>query len=155
MAEVGVAKFFKPFNISIAFKTSNSVKRNLVKPLDKPDPLSKSGVYSLHCADCPTIYAGQSERKISTRVQEHLGLVNKFKATDIVETKSAFANHLLSTGHNFSYPNNVAVVHDCQKGKKLDLLEKLEITRAKNSPVLPWVNNVFNFEPGLIFNNIL
>ena len=88
-------------------------------------------------------------------MQEHLSLVNKFKNADAVETKSAFANHLLPTGQNFSFPDNVVVVHDCQKGKKLALLEKLEITKAKKSPVLTCVNDVFNFEPGLIFNSIV
>jgi len=39
-----LAKFFKPYNISVAFKTPNSLKRNLVRPLDKQDPLAKSGV---------------------------------------------------------------------------------------------------------------
>jgi len=97
---------------------------------------------------------GQSERKISTRIHEHLSLVNKFRDTDTTETKSAFATHLLSSGHNFTVPENVSVIHECQKSRKLDLLEKLEITKAKKSPVLNCVNDVFNFEPGLIFNNI-
>lgn len=37
---------------------------------------------------------------------------------------------------------------------KLDLLEKMEITRAKKSPILSCLNDVFNFEPHLIFNNL-
>ena len=149
-----LAKFFKPYNVSITFKTVNSLKSNLVRAVDETDPMAKSGVYSLQCADCPAVYVGQSGRRVSTRVQEHLSLVNKFRDTDTKETKSAFANHLLSTGHGFSVPENVTIIHKCQKSKKLDLLEKMEITKAKKSPVLTCVNDIFNFEPGLIFNNI-
>lgn len=149
-----LAKFFKGFNISIAFRTVNTLKKHLVNTKDRVDQFSKSGVYSLFCDDCPAVYVGQSGRRISTRVREHVSLFNKYKDSDITETKSAFATHLLTSGHNFSAPENVTILHECAKGKKLDLLEKMEITKAKKSPVLTCVNDVFNFEPHLIFNNI-
>ena len=149
-----LAKFFKYLDISIAFKTVNSVKRHLVKIKDRTDELSKSGVYSLSCGSCPAVYVGQSGRKVSTRVQEHLSLVNKYKNTEVTETKSAFANHLLTTSHDFINPDNVTLLHNCQKSLKLDLLEKMEISRAKKSPILTCVNDVFNFEPTLVFNNL-
>lgn len=149
-----LAKYFKNLNLSVSFKTINTLKANLVRNKDKTERLSKSGVYSLNCGDCQAVYVGQSGRKISTRVQEHLSLVNKYRNSDITETKSAFANHLLATGHDFSISENVSVLHECQKSKKLDLLEKMEITRAKKSPVLVCVNDIFNFEPTLILNNL-
>ena len=126
----------------------------MVKTKGKVDLLSKSGVYSLQCGQCLAVYVGQSGRKISTRVQEHLSLVNKYENTDVTNTKSAFANYLLEKKHQFSAPENISILHECHKSKKLDLLEKLEITKAKKSPVLTCVNDVFSFEPYLIFNNI-
>jgi hypothetical protein len=149
-----MAQFFKGLGVSIAFKTVNSLKSHLVKTKDKTDQLSKSGVYSLECGECSACYVGQTGRKISTRVQEHLSLFNKYKNTDTTETKSAFANHLLNSGHKFSITENVNILHQCPKGKKLDLLEKMEITKAIKSPILDCVNDVFNFEPSLIFNNL-
>ena len=127
----------------------------MVSVIDKTGPLSKSGVYSLKCDDCSAVYIGQSGRKISTRIKEHVSSVEKYKHTDITETNSAFASHLLSSSHNFSPNIGAEVLHVCPKSKKLDLLERMEITRAKKSPVLVCVNDVFNFEPHLIFNNLV
>ncbi|XP_050306328.1 uncharacterized protein LOC126743334 [Anthonomus grandis grandis] len=117
--------------------------------------LSFFGVYSLKCGDCDAVYIGQSGRKISTRVKEHVALFEKFKNTDVRDTKSAFANHLLASTHHFSPEVGAEILHECPKGKKLDLLERMEITKAKKSPVLVCVNDVFNFEPNLIFNNLI
>lgn len=150
-----LARFFKPYNLTIAFRTINTLKKHLVKNKDKTDILDKSGVYSLRCAECSAVYIGQTGRKLSVRINEHLSLVNKYKNTDITNTNSAFANHLLSSNHNFSIQDNVKVLHQCDKGKKLDLLEKLEIFKSKKSPSQNCVNEVFNFEPHLIFNNII
>ena len=89
----------------------------MVKTKDKRDRLSKSGVYSLKCSECPAVYVGQSGRKISTRVHEHLSLVRKYEKTHINNTKSAFANHLLETGHQFSASENVNILHEHHKSK--------------------------------------
>lgn len=98
-----MAKFFKGFNISIAFRTVNTLKKHLVNTKDRVDQFSKSGVYSLFCDDCPAVYVGQSGRRISTRIGEHVSLFNKYKDSDITEkTKSAFATLLLTSGQNFS-----------------------------------------------------
>jgi len=149
-----LAKFFKKYNLNIAFKTTNTLYNKLVNIKDKREPLTQSGVYSLNCEDCNAVYVGQSGRKIITRVREHLSEFNKHKNTEITETKSAFASHLLTSGHSSSIPENVKILHECPKGKKLDLLEKLEISKAKKSPILSCVNDVFTFEPHLVFNNL-
>jgi len=123
--------------------------------IDKADFFSKSGVYSLKCNDCNAVYIGQSGRRISTRIKKHTAFVDKYRDTDITETKSAFANHLLTSSHGFSLTQGADILHECSKGKKLDLLEKMEISKAKKSPVLVCVNNIFiSFEPHLIFNNL-
>ena len=62
-----------------------------------PIPLeSKSGVYRLSCPECPALYIGETSRKFSIRFKEHEDAYKRVR-----ERVSAFADHLLETGHRF------------------------------------------------------
>ena len=71
------------------------------------------------------IFLNMAGRSFSKRIREHQSSFNKKK------TDSHYANHLLETGHNFN--NDFRILHSENKGKKLNLLESLEINKLKNS----------------------
>ena len=85
--------------------------------------MDKSGVYKLKCEDCGICYVGQTGRRFKDRVKEHR---RSFIYND---GKSCFADHLCRNNHFSNFDINIS--HCCDKGLKLDFMEKFEIA---NSP---------------------
>lgn len=120
-----IAKFLKKLNINIAFKTNNSTGSLIKNNKSKLNNNNKSGIYQLTCNDCPKTYIGQSGRSFSKRIKEHYTCYIKEK------THSNYANHLIECNHNFN--TNFKILHTENKGRKLDLLESLEINKLKDT----------------------
>ena len=118
-------KFLNNLDINVAYKTNNNLGKFIKNNKTKTVKNKKSGVYKLTCGDCPKIYIGQTGRNFSKRLKEHLSSFNKGK------TDSSYANHLLECNHTFN--NNFKILHNEQKGLKLNLLESLEINKFKHS----------------------
>lgn len=57
--------------------------------------------------------------------------MNKYNDTDICNTPSSFANHIISTNHEYS-TSSISLVHHCTKGTIMNLLEISEIHKANN-----------------------
>ena len=58
------------------YKPQTTIAALLGNPKDKIR-LENHGVYSIPCGDCEKHYIGQSNRRISARVQEHKNSVKK------------------------------------------------------------------------------
>ncbi|XP_044755130.1 uncharacterized protein LOC123314082 [Coccinella septempunctata] len=56
----------------ISYSGVRSLGSLLVNSKDNVKKLDRSGVYKLKCGDCDTPYVGQTRRKLSTRIKEHL-----------------------------------------------------------------------------------
>ena len=102
----------------------------------------KSGVYRLTCgeAQCNVVYIGQTGRPLLQRIKEHESswrTANRRRNSltdEDGEAKSAFAQHLSEACHTYQREKNVQLLHVCEKGRKLDKLEQIEINlHAKNS----------------------
>ena len=65
-----ITNLFKDSNIKIAFRTTNSIQKQLSK--DPCNHKNLSGIYKLKCNTCNKIYVGQSGRGIDTRYKEHI-----------------------------------------------------------------------------------
>lgn len=139
-----LTKIFKKFNICISFSTKNNLKNILVNNKDLISPLDKSGVYKISCSSCNASYIGQTGRKFSLRLKEHLYPINRYKNTDIEITNSAFADHILSTKHSFSSNLNIRFLHFVDKGLLLNNLESLEIHRLLNDSNSVCLNDLIN-----------
>lgn len=143
-------------NTKICFRTTNNLSKHLVNTKDKLPILQRSGVYRLTCSQpqCNVCYVGQSGRKIETRVNEHVRLIQKNKMIPLANTSSPFANHILESGHKFDSGPDTKVLHVCQKGLQLDLLEIFEINRAIKSPDYTCVNEQTKFDSFNFFNTL-
>lgn len=108
-------------NCNISFKTINSLGKYIKNNKDTTKLESKSGVYKLSCGNCEKAYIGQTGRSFKDRIKEHK------KCFDNNSTTSSYAEHLILNNHNFD--ENYKVLHIENKGKKLNLLETLEINR--------------------------
>ena len=132
-----LSRIFHNSNLTPAFYTVNNLKRIFSHLKDPIHLRDRSGVYRLECDDCPATYVGQSGRKLRVRVSEHVNAVKKNRPND-----SAFAAHLLETGHSFNELSGVSLVHGESKGRRLTALENIEITKAKHDASVNLVNDV-------------
>ena len=88
----------------------------------------KSGIYKLNCGSCDKVYIGQTGRSFSRRIYDHQYSYN------VNDRVSHYAKHVFDENHNFN--DDFEILHVADKGKKLDLLETLEINRLKYKNVL-------------------
>lgn len=144
-----VKNILNKYNINISFKTEHNLSRYIANSKDKVQLLDKSGVYKLSCATdgCDVCYIGQTGRRLSARVDEHVKEIKRFSNSDLTNCniKSNFASHILWSKHNFDPACNVDLLHSCGKGGRLNLLEMLEINRALLDPNSTCVNDQLNF----------
>jgi len=112
-----------------AFYSHNSSK-NLLSHLNDPvRPDRRSGVYHIHCNDCPSVYIGQTGQQLRLRIHVHTKAIRN----DTPE-KSNFSDHILASRHNFDSTSSVKVLHSASKGKWLTTLENIQITKAQTNP---------------------
>jgi hypothetical protein len=124
-----ISRHLKSLNITPAYYSINSLRSKIINnKIENINVLEKSGVYKITCGDCNHIYVGQSGRSLKTRLKEHLDS----------KRPSHVADHMRDYNHHTSI-NNVDILHLSQKGKKLDLLEAVEIKR--NSLKNPLMNS--------------
>ncbi|KAK5645737.1 hypothetical protein RI129_004201 [Pyrocoelia pectoralis] len=136
-----IQHIFKTHNIHISFSSEHSLHSSIVRNKDKLDRLEYSGVYQLNCHTCPSFYIGQTGRPFSTRFLEH----HKYIKCNNLDRKSAMAEHILTSGHDFDHKRDFNILHKCNKGPLLNTLEILEINRHKNNPAL--LNEIVDFQP--------
>ena len=86
-------------------------------------------MYKIIC-ECGKIYIGQTGRTVQKRFQEH-----KNNAKNNRKNHSSISDHLRDSNCN---PDKckVNLIRECNKGKKLNVLEQLEIDRHKNKELL-------------------
>ncbi|XP_044760215.1 uncharacterized protein LOC123317673 [Coccinella septempunctata] len=110
----------------ISYSGVRSLGSLLVNSKDNVKKLDRSGVYKLKCGDCDTSYVGQTRRRLSTRIKEHLSRPQL----------STFGHHLAFYRHQFSPNRNSEVLHNITGNKyniKMNLFEDLEISREMRS----------------------
>lgn len=123
-----ISKYLRKRGSKLAFKTSNKLGKFIKNNKSKVKKQDKSGVYRLKCGSCDKVYIGQTGRPFKKRINEHKRsfLNNKHD--------SNYANHLLEEQHTLN--NTFTILHVENKGRKLNLLESLEINKLKNSNLL-------------------
>ena len=106
------------------------------------------------CATSDKAEGESREQEHSRRVKEHSKLIEKNISRFITNTSSPFANHIIEAGHKFEPEADTKVLHVCQKGLRLDLLEILEINKAIKSPDFTCVNDQTKFDSNTFFNSL-
>lgn len=151
-----IQDIFRKLNINIIFKTQSKLKKFVVHTKDKIPLMDKSGVYRISCGHqgCNVCYVGQSGRKITTRVNEHQKIIEKHVNHTDINSKSTFANHIINEKHSFDLGTCTKVLHVCDKGVTLNLLEIMEIQRALKDPNLSCINDQISFSCLSFFNSL-
>lgn len=132
-------KLFYKNNIKLIYKTNKTIESYLNNSKDKSEMNNNSGIYRIKCKDCNAIYIGQTGRSLKIRINEHRKHI----------TSNVF-QHRLNMGHNIDY-ENTEILHKCCKGKKMDLLEALEIHRHEKDQQFTIINDKMQLNPTPIF----
>jgi hypothetical protein len=103
-----ITKLLKNTNIKIAFKTNNTIG-NILNARITTNKYEQTGIYRLTCAECKTVYIGQTGRTLKIRYKEHICSI-KYNRED-----SGFATHILNNAHCY--------------GKMEDIMEKIDHAR--------------------------
>ncbi|XP_061725625.1 uncharacterized protein LOC133531428 [Cydia pomonella] len=122
-----IYKILKSNDIPVAFRTNNTLHSKLCNGKDKLEKGKKSGVYKLTCDNCNKVYVGQTGRNFTTRYKEHVASYRHNHPE-----KSNFAKHLIDSGHALPENHSFDILHVCEKGLRLSVLEQLEIIRYNN-----------------------
>lgn len=104
-------------SLKIAYRTVNTIKNSVYNAKEGIEKLEKNGVYEIKCGECDATYVGQTCRKLGIRIKEHINRPDK----------STFGRHIKMTGHQFDPKDNSKLLHQENRGKKLTLMEQMEI----------------------------
>lgn len=124
-----IAALFKQFPIKLGYY--NLFKNALfTKCKDKTPTEFKSGiVYSIPCAQCESIYIGQTKQYLVTRMKQH---ANDVKKLTTQSNKTALVEHCKVNNHNFNF-DNVSILANAPLYQKRLFLEMFYIKLNNNA----------------------
>ena len=111
-------------DLHIVHRSENTLRDLLCNLKDKVPPEEQSGVYRIPCQDCPSVYFGQTRRKVKVRLKEHKNAVDNQKSQE-----SAVATHAERTNHKIDW-NRAKLVKSVRKPFHLNAWESTFITNA-------------------------
>ena len=122
-----IARILKNYGYRAAFYSLATLS-SISSPKDPTTDLCSPGVYGLFCGQCPAFYLGRTGRSLKGRLIEHKRAYTKNRPS-----QSAFAEHLLDSGH---IPDlcTLKLLHKQGKGATLNALEETEICAALHRP---------------------
>ena len=112
-------------DIHVAFRQTNTIKKNLVHTRPRDDNPPSSGVYSIPCADCPSQYIGMTGRTLEKRKTEHQRDVRK------ADPSNALFCHLRDYQHRIDW-NSARILFSSQNYFTRRLVESAEIATSNN-----------------------
>lgn len=120
-------KVFNEFDMQCVYRSNNKLMNVLGSTKDKKENAQKSGIYSISCDDCDSVYIGQTKRAIETRFKEHISWIKKKDPN-----KSAFAAHILKTEHSFENQQCAKLIKQVIDVRRLDAYESYYIQTNEN-----------------------
>ena len=124
-------RIFRKHNIATAVRPHTTLRKILVHPKDKLDPLSTTDcVYEIPCANCDHTYVGETGRRFETRLKEHKKETEKVaqsKGTFTRQTrkqsvgeqsKSAIADHAVQHNHVINWKDAKVLDKECNTGAR-------------------------------------
>ena len=110
-------------NINVVYSVKNQNNYKLI--IKGKDNLPKNDrinlVYKIECDNCPTVYVGQTKRKISSRIREHFNNISH-RSQQI----SVVSEHRLDKNHDFRW-NDVKILDIEPNWKKRLISEMIHI----------------------------
>ena len=114
--------------INVVFRTNNSLSKYIENNKSKTEKGQKSSIYELKCGSCEKVYIGQTGRTFDERMGKN------FHSYRLNYRKSNYANNTADFDHIFV--NDFKILHIEEKGKKMNVLESLEINKQKFDNIL-------------------
>ncbi|UYV66210.1 hypothetical protein LAZ67_4000776 [Cordylochernes scorpioides] len=126
-----IALEMKKYGIKFFFRTprtiGNILRNRITKSTTDQNPLQKkNAIYSVSCIDCPSIYVGETSRKIQTILKEH---TYNMKTKD---PRSLIFQHTMNTGHKFNLDSPTCHYSNITTKSERLILESL-ISKQHNS----------------------
>ena len=135
-----VGRVLKKHGISTAMRPHQTLRKALVRPKDKISQENMCGcIYSIGCKNCNSRYIGETGRKFSTRLSEHIKDSSNTpqvftraekRASETVFNKSALTDHSARTNH----------VIDWEGAKVIDREDNRTLRQIKEAI---WIENSF------------
>ena len=136
-----ITNIFKKSNIGIAFRTTNTIFKQLfLEGCTNQDP---SSIYKIKCNTCNKAYVGQTGRAISVRYIEHIRYIRTNNP------QSAYATHILQNRHEFGPQNEtLQSIKACTKRMRMNCCQSMFIKNFHRKGMLireqqPYDHNPF------------
>jgi len=96
-----IGRILKQEKVKVAYKPQQTIISLFPRPKERDDSeRQKSGiVYKINCTQCNSVYYGQTERSLTTRIAEHKKAVASFNQS------SKVASHVHQFNHNMNFAN--------------------------------------------------
>ena len=116
-----MSRTMRAHGVATAFRPHTTLRKVLVHPKDKIDRDNVCGsVYQIGCANCDSVYIGESARKFGKRLSEHVTNVEnnaaqgvRTRSTRLRNTgtrhKSAITDHVVDHNHVPDWENSKVV----------------------------------------------
>ena len=121
-------RVFRRYGISTAVRPHTTLRKMLVHPKDKRDPLTTTDcVYELPipCSNCNSTYIWETGRRFSTRLNEHKKETEKVEASrrnftrqsrkqsESEQSRSAVADHAVQNNHVINWQDVKVLCKEC------------------------------------------
>ncbi|XP_065094759.1 uncharacterized protein LOC135715406 [Ochlerotatus camptorhynchus] len=128
--------------LHIVHKSDNTLRDLLYNLKDKIPADEQSGIYRIPCQDCPSVYIGQTRRKVKVRLKEHKNAVDNKKSND-----SAVAAHTTASNHQIDW-KSAKLIKTVRKPSHLNAWESMHINNTQeplmNEDDPPITSSLFN-----------
>ncbi|XP_018398305.1 PREDICTED: uncharacterized protein LOC108776248 [Cyphomyrmex costatus] len=122
-----VTNMFNKSLYKIGYRCLNKLDMFIKTLKDKKEIASNNNVvYKIPCKNCDITYVGQTKRKLSTRIKEHM---NNKKLEQ--SRHSVLTNHILQCNHEFDWNNTKIMDYEPNYNKRL-ISETLHIKEQLN-----------------------
>ena len=119
-------KYFGFIQISTYYKKEKTLLSIFSSKIKPTEPTNFTGVYSIRCEDCNSLYIGETGRPFSVRLKEHISNSIKLK------NSSAIVDHC-KTGHKFDFDHSGIIFSDNHQRKR----KVAEALFIRNSSTIP------------------
>jgi len=135
-----ITTLFKGTNVKIAFRTTNTIQKQLSKNPHNQQNLSR--IYSLKCNTCNKKYVGQTGRDTDTRYKEHIRYIRTNNP------QSAYATHILQNRHEYGPKNEtLKLLKACNKGTQMNCWETMYMQQLYQREILIAEQQVCELNP--------
>ena len=124
-----IKRILKNNSITPAYSTNNKIINKLSNTRKTESILQKSGVYSIKCTDCDSIYVGETGRSLGVRYNEH-----------IKDRNSKVFRHITINGHNMP-KENIRLEKPMNKCQAITIYENMIIDKKKENDALQCLNS--------------